>query len=101
MADLLTPEIVREWLKNLEKMKGQLASAEVSNLLLLCRDYLTLLKRHRYNTVLLTAEIENLQDRNKELEKRFITARQILEHYRVPLDKACIEMVDKDFWKLI
>ena len=54
-TDLMTPDEVRE-------------QFPFQNIMRLRENYLTLWDRNRYNVDLLTAEIENLRDRNKELE---------------------------------
>lgn len=81
MIDLLNPDGVRELLKEL----GGLAYMDKLAVDLddLCRDYLT------------------LWDRNRQLEERFITARQIFERYQVPLDIEVVKMVDAEFWNLL
>ena len=39
--------------------------------------------------------------RIQELEKRFVSARQVFEHYQVPLDGSINKMVDENFWDLL
>ena len=57
MTDLLTPDEVRQWQKNLENVKAEFAQATIANLLRLCGEYLT------------------LWERNKELETRWYEAK--------------------------